>query len=173
MEAEKSAHLFENETVYSEKLFRSVYAHHFFTRPLALVIWLLVLRWVVNILIMVIQFGWDGWMSLLPLAALLLIIPVLYIRTVNLAVKRELEAGGGVFPRRTFRIFEDRIHMRSSTGGEYLVPLSSVKSVRCTKSYIQINTEAKMILVLHRDGFTVGNFEECAGFLRSKKSRKR
>lgn len=172
MDTEKAVVRFENETAYSEEIFKSVYANHYFTSPLMIVAWFLALRPIGVILGAAADLGAVLLTSLLPLVALALLVVFMFFRAVKQATERELALGGGQWPRRTIQVFNDHIYMRTSAGGEFQTPLHEVKNVRVTKTYIQVKTDDKMIYILSRGDFTVGTFEECAYHLQSKIQRR-
>ena len=92
-----------------------------------------------------------------------------HYRMISLSVKREQESAGEKPIIYTVSITaDDKIIHKSSLGAEVEFELSQIRYVKLTKSYAFLCTQANQLVVLKKDAFVTGTFEELLDFLREK-----
>ena len=69
----------------------------------------------------------------------------------------------------TIEVYEDKLVHCSTLGTRQDLELSRIKKVVKTKSYILLQSNANLLYVFDKNGFTKGTLEEFLDFLRKKK----
>ncbi len=159
--------LFENKHVRTKEVLKEFYRHYFFGRTVTIICYgILLVVLLLNIILALLGRGYSVWvMVFVPLFIGLQIFN--YYRALNIAAKRDKEVGGGEISVETL-VFDDHIQSTSSNGAVNKLGYGSIKSVTATKNLIFITSEARMIYILRKDGFTKGTYEAFMGFLINK-----
>lgn len=93
---------------------------------------------------------------------------MLYRRTLNLRVKRDREQFGDTPPEFRTVVFPHQFQcIIQNTIEPITVPFSSIKKAFTTKDLIVLQSEAKLLYIFHKDGFTQGSAEEFIAFLKT------
>lgn len=108
----------------------------------------------------------DFWFPMVVSAAVLVSSYLLYQRSILLMVKRDREMLGEK-TENTLVVDTEQLKFLEPT--ESLpIELSKIKQAVQTKHYFLLITETKMNILLHREGFTLGNEETFRSFLKQK-----
>ena len=83
-----------------------------------------------------------------------------------MAREKEVSANGEILY--TITVNEETITHKSSLGSEFFIGFSSIKKAYQTKHYIVLQSEAKQLYILKKDGFVVGNCDNFTKFLEMK-----
>jgi hypothetical protein len=83
-----------------------------------------------------------------------------------MAREKEVSANGEILY--TITVNEETITHKSSLGSEFSIGFSSIKKAYQTKHYIVLQSEAKQLYILKKDGFVVGNCDNFTKFLEMK-----
>ena len=144
-----------------KELFRAIY----FKRPVTLVIYLVLgAIAVVNIINAiasgVFQFGGCVYIVIFALMQL-----VMYNNSVKNAIARDREKFGGEVLKVHTVVTDEGIQCTYGEKTVDPIPVSEIKKVFITKNLILLHTKARLLLIFHKNNFTVGTQEEFLKYL--------
>ncbi len=91
----------------------------------------------------------------------------IYIRNVNITLKRDLEMHGKPVEV-TVIVTDENITSLQSTGTEIHLNYADVKKAFHTKKYIYLQTKTNLLCSFKKEGFSIGNEVGFLMFLRNK-----
>lgn len=159
--------LFENTYVRNKEMAKEIYRYYFFRRKGMIILYILCSLALISDIVNAIFEDGSGWYSCIIIPLLLLYIIISYFRTVNLTVKRDAEIHGKEITTDAI-VTEDYIQNTLSTGAVISVEYSKIKKAAQTKNLILLFSDANLIYIFRKDGFTKGTTDEFIAFLKSK-----
>ena len=159
--------LFENSYTRNRELAKEMYGYIFFRRNYLFVAYIvLLISFIIN-LILLITTGITNWFVFIFVPFFLLLRLFTYLQSIKLMLKRDNEVCGGPFEVKTI-VTEEFIQYTSSSGSVNKLEYSKIKKCNQSKNLILLQSDAKLIYVFKKDGFSVGNCYEFLDFLRNK-----
>ena len=159
--------LFVNSYIRNKDLAKEMYGYIFFRRNYLFVAYIvLLISFIIN-LISLITTGATNWFVFVFVPLFLLLRLFSYLQAIKLMLKRDSEVCGGPFEVKSI-VTEDFIEHTGSTGGVNRLEYNKIKKCNQTKNLILLQSDAKLIYVFPRNGFSVGNCDEFLDFLRNK-----
>ena len=159
--------LFENSYIRNKDLAKEMYGYIFFRRNYLFVAYIvLLISFIIN-LILLITTGSTNWFVFIFVPFFLLLRLFTYLQSIKLMLKRDNEVCGGPFEVKTI-VTEEFIQYTSSSGSVNKLEYSKIKKCNQSKNLILLQSDAKLIYVFKKDGFSVGNCYEFLDFLRNK-----
>ena len=139
--------LFENSYIRNKDLAKEMYGYIFFRRNYLFVAYIvLLISFIIN-LILLITTRSTNWFVFIFVPFFLLLRIFTYFQSIKLMVKRDNEVNGG---------------------GVNKLEYNKFKKCNQTKNLILLQSDAKLIYVFRKDGFSVGSCDEFFDFLRNK-----
>ena len=159
--------LFKISYVRDKKWLKFLYKIMLFRRPIMIIFNVLILLYFVfgiafSVVNHYVEFVFLG----IPLLWFIYIYFV-YNRSVNIALKRDLEIHGKPIETSMF-ITDENIRYVQSTGAEFFTNYSDIKKVIRTNQYVVFYTKTKLYCAFKDDDFSVGNIEEFLLYLKNK-----
>lgn len=159
--------LFENSYTRDKEWAKDAHSYIYFRQPIMIVLDIIFALYVIiGIDNSIITKSIDWSYVLFPLIWYAFIVLV-YIRSVNIAVKRDLEMHGKAIEV-TVIVANDIIKQSQSTGSEYQLNYCDIKKAVQTKKYIYLQTKANLLYSFNKDGFSIGNEKDFLMFLKNK-----
>lgn len=159
--------LFENTYIRNKELAKELYGYIFFRRNYLFVAYIvLLISFIINLLSFITT-GATNWFVFIFVPFFLLLRLFTYFQSIKLMVKRDNEVNGGPVEVKTL-VTDDFIVHTTSTGGVNKLEYNKFKKCNQTKNLILLQSDAKLIYVFKKDGFSVGNCDEFLDFLRNK-----
>lgn len=156
---------FENHYTRTPELLKELYAHLYFLRPVSIVVYcILTVLAVVNLIFN----PANIFMNLVYFALILLMEFFLFRKAVKLAVERDASRFGENQLQVQTRVTEDEFHCQYGESTTRTVALDDIKGIWQTKNLIVVRTKIKLVILVHKENFTVGDPEAFLAFLRSK-----
>lgn len=164
--------LFENSHIREKQLFKETGFYTFFRRPFAMVLNIIaILCVIVNIPLLILKEDRAFHIYMIFVGVLIILCGILgYHKYVKTWYAREVEprATNGTTTY-TIEVYENKLVHFSTLGTRQELELSLIKKVVKTKSYILLQSNANLLYVFDKNGFTKGTLEEFLDFLREKK----
>ncbi len=159
--------LFENSYIRNKELAKELYGYIYFCRNYIFVAYIvLLISFIIN-LILLITTGSANWFVFIFVPVFLLLRLFTYLQAIKLMLKRDSEVCGGLFEVKSI-VTEDFIEYTSTTGGVNRLEYNKIKKCNQTKNLILLQSDAKLIYVFPKNGFSVGTPEGFLIFLRNK-----
>lgn len=162
--------IFENKFKRGREAMKEIYFRYFMCGPVTIVIYVVLALYLVSFVIAAFV-GPEAMVEAgVPLAMLIFAVLLMYFRyrqSVNLAVERDNELSGGEGLDINIAVTEESI-TNITEDGQSTVGFDRVKSAFVTKNYIAVTTKAKLIYILKKDSFTVGDYDGFIAFLTEK-----
>jgi len=159
--------LFENSYIRNKELAKELYGYIYFRRNYIFVAYIvLLISFIIN-LILLITTGSANWFVFIFVPLFLLLRLFTYLQAIKLMLKRDSEVCGGLFEVKSI-VTEDFIEYTSTTGGVNRLEYNKIKKCNQTKNLILLQSDAKLIYVFPKNGFSVGTPEGFLIFLRNK-----
>jgi len=164
--------LFENSHIREKQLFKETGFYAFFRRPFAMIANIVaILCIIINIPLLFLKEDRAFHIFMIFVGVLIILCGILgYHKYVKTWYTREVEprATNGTTTY-TIEVYEDKLVHCSTLGTRQELELSRIKKVVKTKSYILLQSNANLMYVFDKNGFTKGTLEEFLEFLRGKK----
>ena len=162
--------LFENKFKRGREAMKEIYYRYFMCGPVTIAIYIVLALYLVSFIIAAFVSVEAVKQAAVPLAMLIfaaLLMQFRYRQSVKLAVERDNEISGGEGLDVNITVTEDGF-TNISEEGQSTIGFDRVKSAFVTKNYIAVLTKAKLIYILKKDSFTVGDFDGFVAFLQAK-----
>ena len=160
--------LFESTHTRNEAFHKEIYFHHYYKNKFYIVLDILM---VVSLLINLLGLVFDVEPDYTVFACFVFFVLIQawsYRRAVKVSMAREREVSSNGEIMYTVAVCDNTITHKSSIGSEYTIEFSSIKKAYTTKNYIVLQSVAKQLYILKKDGFAIGNCEDFLIFLRGK-----
>lgn len=159
--------LFENSYVRDKQLAKEIYGHHFFRRKFMIICYIVASLSLIANIVNAVLYG-SLYLFGFIIGLFLLAYPVVnYFIVVNTVVKRDMEMHGKEVTAESI-VTEDYIQNTLSTGAIISVEYSKIKKAAQTRNLILLFSDANLIYIFRKDGFTKGTTDEFITFLKSK-----
>ena len=167
--------LFENKYTNDKETIKEYLIYSFWKRPSAIVSNILLVCMFMFFLSF--YLSWNAstdnkYFSLFFMLWILIVWTVVLVRflmSLRLAIRRNLEMNEGKPPVFNYLIFEDKIDLCFGTSeSKSSIVFALIKKVAVTKNLILLITKAKLLVILRKDSFTKGTYDEWLRFLREK-----
>lgn len=159
---------FENEYLRTKDTLKEAYHYWYFRRPIAVAVYVIA---AFNILLNIGLFLMELPVSPINIFLVIfitLLYPLLYLIQVNSAAKKDLQLCHGKEMKACITVTSDRFYPNRADGDIY-IDLSSVNYAYETKNYIiLVMKTTRLMLIFHKDGFTVGDYDGFVAFLRER-----
>lgn len=159
---------FVNEYIREKKTMKEIYTYWYFRRPISFVIMGCICLYVVG---MVLYFGSIILQNPITLFCMLFVVaiyPIRYFKSISDATKKDNLLNHGEPVRVSTSITDDKIYPGKVDSDRYL-DISLVKKVYLTKNYIvAVLKPTRMLLILKKDSFTVGDSNGLVAFFGEK-----
>ncbi len=160
--------LFENSYIRDKDFAKEMYGFIFFRRNYLFVVYIiLVISFIINLILLITEGAVASWFVFVFVPFFILLRLFTYFQSIKLLLKRDNELSGGPFEVKSI-VTEDFIEHTSSTGGVNRLEYNKIKKCNQTKNLILLQSDAKLIYVFTKDGFSVGTSEDFLAFLRNK-----
>lgn len=158
--------LFENKYVRNLQWAKETYRYIYFRRPFLIFCYIYLLTFLLWGLY---KSVFNGCFNILIIVIPILLAAVfwLYKSSVKITILRDIEIYGKPIEV-TVTVTEEAIMQTNSLDSNLSLNFYDIKKAVCTKKYIYIITNAKLIYTLKNDGFTVGDKGRFLDFLRMK-----
>lgn len=159
--------LFENCYIRDKELIKEIFRFFYFQRKFRVVCnVLLSLSFLVNVLIAIFEKTMN-WFVLIGVPLFFLYQIYIYIRQVNVTIKRDEEVFSGEILVKTI-VTNEYIQCLAPNGSVQNVTYDKIKNAVQTKKLILLRSKASLTYILRKDGFTKGTREEFLAFLVTK-----
>ena len=160
--------LFENRYVRDETCLKETYRYLYYKRPKRIALYALIVFEMILTLAMFTVYRKTEYLLFFLLFVFFSVVIVLgYFRGVKASVRRQEELTGGKPLVVNIEIREDGVRVYNDQSDSDF-PWSKIKKVRQTENQILLQTQANLMLIISKDGFTKGTFEDFKDFLRAK-----
>ena len=162
--------LFENIFVRDKKTAKEIYGYWFFKKPTMVAMYSILAAYATACIVgLIIDFE-SAKESAFPLFCALLL-PVLmiisYSSQVKMMVDRDKEMGGGEGISCHVTVTDSELTL-TAFDGKNSVSVDNIKYAFLTKNYIVIVTKARLMYILKKDSFTIGDSDGFIAFLLKK-----
>ena len=158
---------FRCEVRHSEALYKELYSYMFFKRPIYVIIYILLGLCLLDWVLLLTVLGETNYLLILVIVAFFVLEYYLYSSSVKNAVKRGKEMYGG-FAQDEVVIYDDKLTLTGTKGVTVELPLNKVKKIYVLKNLIVLMSDAKLMYIMTKSGFTLGTSDEFLDFLREK-----
>lgn len=155
--------LFENHYTRTPELLKELYLHLYFRRPFSIALYGFFAVMAVAILIFDRGFIFN---HLLYFAIVLAMQFFLYRKAVKMSVQRDKSKFDTNELLVQTHVTEDELHCQYGEDTTRTVALTDVKSAWKTKHLIVLRTKVRLVIILHKDNFTVGDYQDFLTHLR-------
>ena len=161
---------FKNKFVRDEDTAKEIYKYWYFKKPLMVVVYVILGAYALScILGFIIDF--NSAKEAMPIFAMIVFftafIFISYRSQVKAMVQRDKEMSGGEALCCEISVSDDEITL-STLESRSPVSMSNLKSAFITKNYVVVITKARLMFILKKDSFTIGDTESFVAFLREK-----
>lgn len=162
--------LFENKFVRDESTAKEIYGYWYFRKPLMIAVYVALGFYALScILGFILDF--DSARESMPVFAMILFfvafVLISYRSQVKAMIQRDKEMSGGEPLCCTVSVSSEEITL-STLESRSPVSMSNVKSAFLTKNYIVVITKARLMFILKKDSFTMGDTASFIAFLKEK-----
>ena len=158
--------LFENHYERTPEVIKELFRAIYFKRPLTLAVYLVLgAIAVVNIIDAIASgvFQFGGWVYIVIFALMQL---VMYNNSVKNAIAKDREKFGAQALKVRTVVTDEGIQCTYGEKTVDPIPVTEIKKVFTTKSLILLHTKARLLMIFHKDNFTVGTREAFLNYLR-------
>ena len=159
--------IFENKYIRDKETAKEISAFLYLKRPLSIAVGILcALCFAVHLTFFILGYEYSvlGFILLPSYIAYKL---YCYFVSKNSFIKRDAEVSKGDIVITT-RVYEDHITVTASNGSVVELEYDKIKKISVTKNYILMLSQARLLFILKKDGFTKGKFEDFTAFIKSK-----
>ncbi len=161
---------FENEYVRNEQTAKEVYRYWYFKKPLMIVVYSVLAVYALSCIFgFIVDF--DSAKETMPIFAMIVFVTVFmfisYRSQVKAMVQRDKEMSRGEELCCKISVRDDEITL-SALESRTPISMSNVKGAFLTKNYIVIITKARLMFILKKDSFTLGDSDGFIAFLGEK-----
>jgi len=160
--------LFQNTYIRNRNMLKEVYANVLFFKSYAIFLdAFMLLAFLISIFQIFLL--WDFSFHVQICTIVYIIVRLLsYSNTIQTMLKRDAELSKGAPIEVTIQITEGAILTNTSHGHTSELAITSVRFATKTNNYLVLQTEAKHLVVLKKDSFSVGSYEAFLQFLQRK-----
>lgn len=158
--------LFENHYERTPEVIKELFRAIYFKRPLTLAVYLVLgAIAVVNIIDVIASgvFQFGGWAYIVIFALMQL---VMYNNSVKNAIAKDREKFGAQALKVRTVVTDEGIQCTYGEKTVDPIPVTEIKKVFTTKNLILLHTKARLLMIFHKDNFTVGTRDEFLNYLR-------
>lgn len=156
--------LFENHYTRTPEILRELYQHLYFKRPVSIAIYVAFALAIIAAVI----FGGIFVNSLIYFVIILVMQFFLYRKAVKMSIKRDESKFDTAQLYVQTRMSEEELHCRYGESTTRTVSVADIKGGWQTKNLIVLRTNIKLVIIIHKRNFTVGDCEGFVEFLRGK-----
>ena len=161
---------FENEFVRDEQTAKEVYRYWYFKKPVLVAVYVVLALYAISCIIgFIVDF--DGAREYIPIFAMICFVVALmivsYRSQVKAMVQRDKELSHGESLCCKISVSDEEIVL-SALDNRSPVSISNVKSAFMTKNYIVVLTKARLMFILKKNSFTLGDCDGFISFLQEK-----
>ena len=161
--------LFVNEYNRTKDTMKETYRYWYFRRPLAVTLYVFIVLNLVLRIYNFIAYGYSDPLTTFLTVFISILFPSLYFVQVNAAANKDAQITHGQQLMLSFTFTPDRMYIGNAEGDFYL-DYSQVKFAFETKNYITLVMKStRMMLIVHKNGFTTGDLDGFRAFLKEKK----
>ena len=165
--------LFVNEYNRTKDTTKETYQYWYFRRPLAVALLVFILFYLGACINNFVVYGYSDPLTTFLVVFILLFYPALYFIQLNAATKKDAQISHGNQLMLSFTFTPDRIYI-GNTEGDYYLEFTQVRFAFETKNYVTLVTKStRMMLIVHKNGFTTGDLDGFRAFLNEKKIKLR
>ena len=159
---------FENEYLRTKDTLKEAYRYWYFRRPIAIAIYAVAaFNILLNIGLLIMELPVSP-VNIFLVIFISALYPLLYFIQVNSAAKKDSQICHGQEMRACITVTADRFYPNRADGDIY-IDFSSVNYAYETKNYIiLVMKSTRLMLIFHKNGFTVGDFDGFVAFLRER-----
>lgn len=162
--------LFVNEYVRDKSTAKELFGWWYYKRPLFVVVYIYLTLYFLSIVIGLF-ISPDSAIEFIPIAIFILIGYVVfafsYRSSVKAMIDRDREVSGGAELVETVTVTDTDTTV-SLLESKTTIALDNMKYAFITKNYVTLVTKARMMVILKKDGFLMGNCDDFIAFLREK-----
>lgn len=161
---------FENRYTRDEQTAKEIYKYWYFRRPVFIALYV-ILALYISACIFGLMFDFEDAREFIAPVIMAIVAPVMmfisYRSQVSTMVKRDREMAQGGEVVCEVSVSDEEFAV-TSLGSRTAINAESVKKAYVTKNYIVALTAARLMVILKKDGFTLGDAESFISFLREK-----
>lgn len=161
---------FENRYIRDQQTAKEIYKYWYLRRPIFIALYVILALYVPACILGII-FDFDNAREFIAPTVMTLLMPLLmfisYRSQVSTMVKRDGEMAQGGEVVCEVSVCDEEFAV-TSLGSRTAIKMYNAKKAYITKNYIVVLTAARLMVILKKDGFTLGDADSFISFLREK-----